>query len=226
MSILDTITAAAESVTQAVTANTPLTSLYAHGDYPTISHTPSIADLIADIDQRPRATEVTDFYHGDYSTPLVGDETSTQWLDKEDIDFTMPEKGSLSAEAMENVINEALDVRGIEDPELREKWTQVLTLIGENESTSAPNAVNTWDKNYYGEEMSDGFKYHASRGWLQLVPDTFAQYHQPGTSDAIYDPVAQASATINYIEARHNVYSNGVGLDTFYQSRYPKYRGY
>ena len=226
MSILDTITAAAESVTQAVTANTPLTSLHARGDYPTISHTPSIADLIADIDQRPRATEVGNFYHGDYSTPLVGDETATQWLNKEDIDFTMPDKGSLSAEDMENVINEALDIRGIEDSELREKWTQVLTLIGENESTSAPNAVNTWDKNYHGKEMSDGFKYHASRGWLQLVPDTFAQYHQPGTSDAIYDPVAQASAAIKYIEARHNVYSNGVGLDTFYQSRYPKYRGY
>lgn len=226
MSILDTFTAAAESVTQAFTANTPFTSLHAHGDYPSITTTPSVEELIADIDQRPYATEIVDFYHGNFTTPLVGEETSTQWIDHKDVDFTRPEKGALSASEVENVINEALDKNGIEDPKLREKWTQVLTLIGENESAGTPNAINTWDKNYHGDKMADGFKYHASRGWLQLVPDTFAQYHQPGTSDGIYDPVAQASAAINYIEARHGVYSNGVGLDTFYQLRYPKYRGY
>jgi SLT domain-containing protein len=36
-----------------------------------------------------------------------------------------------------------------------------------------------------------------------VIPDTFADNHQEGTTNRIYDPVANIAASINYISLRY-----------------------
>jgi len=65
----------------------------------------------------------------------------------------------------------------------------VLRLI-QSESGGDANAVNLWDSNAQAG--------HPSQGLMQLIPDTFAANHWPGTSDNIRDPLANIAAGINY----------------------------
>ena len=69
---------------------------------------------------------------------------------------------------------------------------QVLRQIS-TESGGNPNAINLTDVN---AQRGD-----PSRGLLQTIGSTFAAYHVAGTSNNIYDPLANVSAAINY--ARH-----------------------
>ncbi|MEU0744163.1 transglycosylase SLT domain-containing protein [Streptomyces sp. NPDC006134] len=78
----------------------------------------------------------------------------------------------------------------------------LLTLMF-RESSFKPNAVNRNDVNATGPVQSDGAKLNCSRGYAQVIPDTFAENHQAGTSDRIYDPVANIAAAINYIWRRY-----------------------
>ncbi|MFJ4427098.1 transglycosylase SLT domain-containing protein [Streptomyces bobili] len=78
----------------------------------------------------------------------------------------------------------------------------LLTLIF-RESSYRPNAVNQADVNATGSVQSDGAKLNCSRGYAQVIPATFADNHQAGTSDRIYDPVANIAAAINYIWRRY-----------------------
>ncbi len=58
------------------------------------------------------------------------------------------------------------------------------------ESSGNPNAINNWDSN-----AAAG---HPSKGLLQTIDSTFETYHVAGTSDNIYDPVANIVAACNY----------------------------
>ncbi len=78
----------------------------------------------------------------------------------------------------------------------------LLTLI-KRESSWGANAVNKTDSNCTGPQQGDGAKLNCSRGYAQVIPDTFAENHQAGTSKRIYDPVANISAAINYIWRRY-----------------------
>ncbi|MGX1267468.1 transglycosylase SLT domain-containing protein [Streptomyces phaeoluteigriseus] len=78
----------------------------------------------------------------------------------------------------------------------------LLTLIL-RESSYQPNAVNKHDVNATGSVQSDGARLNCSRGYAQVIPSTFAENHQAGTSDRIYDPVANIAAAINYIWRRY-----------------------
>ncbi|WP_051877500.1 transglycosylase SLT domain-containing protein [Streptomyces natalensis] len=78
----------------------------------------------------------------------------------------------------------------------------MLTLIL-RESSYNPNAVNKTDSNATGTHQSDGAPLNCSRGYAQVIATTFADNHQAGTSDQIYDPVANISAAINYIWNRY-----------------------
>lgn len=80
--------------------------------------------------------------------------------------------------------------------------SNLLTLIF-RESSFKPNAVNRDDVNATGPVQADGAKLNCSRGYAQVIPDTFAENHQAGTSDRIYDPVANIAAAINYIWRRY-----------------------
>lgn len=78
----------------------------------------------------------------------------------------------------------------------------LLTLMF-RESSYKPNAVNRDDVNATGPVQSDSAKLNCSRGYAQVIPDTFAENHQAGTSGRIYDPVANIAAAINYIWRRY-----------------------
>lgn len=58
------------------------------------------------------------------------------------------------------------------------------------ESTGNPQAINLYDSN-----AAAG---NPSKGLLQVIETTFAAYHVPGTSNDVYDPVANIVAACNY----------------------------
>ncbi|HEY3480336.1 MAG TPA: LysM peptidoglycan-binding domain-containing protein [Streptomyces sp.] len=58
------------------------------------------------------------------------------------------------------------------------------------ESSGNPNAINLWDSNAAAGTPSMGL--------LQTIQPTFDAYHVPGTSNNIYDPVANITAACNY----------------------------
>ena len=112
-------------------------------------------------------------------------------------------------EAVHRYLEEALDRMGISDPRARAHWVAGMTTIAEHESGFRTDAVNLIDTNAHGARQTDGGPQNSSRGVWQLVPGTFAHYHQPGTSNHIWDPVANACASINYQMARYGVAADG-----------------
>jgi hypothetical protein len=79
-------------------------------------------------------------------------------------------------------------------------WAPALWRRAWYESSGNPNAINLTDQN-----AAAG---HPSQGLMQTIPNTFAHYHQPGTSWNIYDPVANIAAAINYIRSRYGTIWN------------------
>jgi len=91
-------------------------------------------------------------------------------------------------------------------------WLPGILVAARRESSYLFNAVNTWDSNAVGPLRSDGHPRGCSRGLMQVVPGTFAEYHQPGTSNGIYDGVANVCAAMNYVMGRYGVYRDGSNL--------------
>ena len=60
----------------------------------------------------------------------------------------------------------------------------------QTESGGNPNAINLTDIN-----AQEG---HPSIGLMQVIAGTFARWHWPGTSNNIYDPLANIAAALNY----------------------------
>ncbi len=111
--------------------------------------------------------------------------------------------------AVRRYLEEALDRMTITDPRARANWMEGMTTIADHESSYRANAINLSDSNAYGPRQADGGPLHATRGPWQVMPDTFARHHQPGTSNHIWDPVANACASINYQMARYGVSHDG-----------------
>lgn len=202
------------------------TSSQAQGHFRSLTHGKfTVEGLIDDINKRPRRFSTTDFFP-DAAHTLVGHDTLQGRISLSQVDYTEVAKGRLDAEDLESAINKALHIHNITDPEEARQWKQVLTLIAENESQSTPDSINDWDTNYHGHLQADGHPVNASRGVFQMIPETFARNHEPGTSNGIYDPVAGAAAVINYLQERYGVSPDGTGLQRFYNARYPLYKGY
>jgi hypothetical protein len=128
--------------------------------------------------------------------------------------------GQLSQGQVASVIDQALTINGVpNDPQLRAQWQQVYQHMAQGESALNPNAVNNSDSNATGAMMSDGGRANSSRGLWQCIPSTFATYHMAGTSNSIYDPVASAAASMNYVMNRYHVSPTGEGLASFAASR-------
>ncbi|MFF9396500.1 transglycosylase SLT domain-containing protein [Streptomyces griseoluteus] len=68
------------------------------------------------------------------------------------------------------------------------------------ESSGNPRAINGWDINAVNGVPS--------KGLLQVIPPTFATYHVKGTSNDIYDPVANITAAANYAAHRYGSIDN------------------
>lgn len=74
-------------------------------------------------------------------------------------------------------------------------WIPGLETIGKYESSENPLAINNSDINAANGDPS--------RGVMQVIGSTFAAFHQKGTADNIYDPIANIAAAINYIKSRY-----------------------
>lgn len=113
--------------------------------------------------------------------------------------------------------SQALDALGITDPTARQNWLNGYLVAANRESSYNTDAVNTTDYNAVGPSQSDGAPAGSSRGLMQVTPTTFAQYHQTGTSDNIYDPVANIAASMNYVMKHYGVNQDGSNLGTVSQ---------
>lgn len=126
-------------------------------------------------------------------------------------------------EACRKYIAQALDRMGITNPQARADWTNgMLTIMSRESAYNSPGEqVNQGDSNAHGAEMPDGAAANCSRGACQTIPGTFAQYHQPGTSTDIYDPVANTAAAMNYCMGRYGVRQDGSDLASNVQQADP-----
>lgn len=131
-----------------------------------------------------------------------------------------PGANALSDGEIAAVIDQALTINGVpNDPDLRAQWQQLYQHMASGESTGNPNAYNNGDDNAVGVMEADGAMTGSSRGLWQCVPGTFAAYHMAGTSNSIYDPVASAAASMNYVMNTYGVSPTGEGLTAFAAAR-------
>jgi hypothetical protein len=83
---------------------------------------------------------------------------------------------------------------------------QVLAQM-QTESGGNPTAINLNDFN--ATVLHD-----PSRGLMQVIGSTFAAFHVPGTSNNIFDPLANIAAAINYAKLRYGptLMTGGMGI--------------
>lgn len=139
-----------------------------------------------------------------------------QPLDVSEVSLEKYGSGPLSKAEIDSVIDQALTINGVpNDPALREQWHELYQHMAANESGGDPDAVNDWDSNAVGPIVEDGSHSNSSRGIWQCIPSTFAAYHMGGTSNSIYDPVASAAASMNYVMSVYGVSPDGANLMSF-----------
>lgn len=124
------------------------------------------------------------------------------------VTFKTVKDASLSKEILPKVFK----AMGITDATAQGHWKTGITTCAERESSFNLNAVNAWDTNASGPVQKDGHPLNCSRGLMQTIPSTFAAYHQSGTSDDIYDGVANVCAAMNYVMGRYHVAHDGHDL--------------
>lgn len=112
-------------------------------------------------------------------------------------------------EAIRGYLEEALTRLGITEPSARDNWITGMMTIADHEAEFHGDAINLYDVNAYGPPQPDGGPLHATRGPWQVMPDTFAAFHQAGTSNSAWDPVAAACASMNYQMSRYGVSRDG-----------------
>lgn len=103
-------------------------------------------------------------------------------------------------------------IMNITDSGAQSRWTTGVMTAASRESSYDLNAINNYDINAHGPIQSDGYPLYCSRGVLQCIPPTFAQYHEAGTSNDIYDGVANVCAAMNYVMSVYGVSRDGSNL--------------
>jgi SLT domain-containing protein len=115
----------------------------------------------------------------------------------------------------------ALDHMGITDPVARRNWLRGYQTLIARESGGQPSVVALEPATVPGGMQRDGRGLGFARGIAQMIPVTFAHYHQPGTSTSIYDPIANICASMNYVIHRYGVRLNGENLASVVQQADP-----
>ncbi|WP_129841227.1 transglycosylase SLT domain-containing protein [Streptomyces sp. RFCAC02] len=108
-----------------------------------------------------------------------------------------PSPEPASQDDIEDWINEALDVMKKND--IPGTYDGIYSNLM-RESSGDPLTINMWDTNAH-ENIP-------SKGLLQVIDPTFEQYHVDGTSENIYDPVANIAAACNYAADRYGSMDN------------------
>ncbi len=101
------------------------------------------------------------------------------------------------ANNLDGWIREALDILGANS--IPASYDGIMRNVM-RESTGNPQAINLWDSN-----AAAGIP---SKGLLQVIAPTFQAYHVTGTSEDIYDPVANIVAACNYAAHRYGSMDN------------------
>lgn len=147
--------------------------------------------------------------------------------DKTGVAFTRYTSGGTVA----SWIAAACAARGITSSAAVANWTKGYQTAIARESSGDANACNTNDSNNktpagyskvadygtgYGNPSGNLngqlVNYQCSRGVAQCIPQTFAANHCPGTSNVIYDPVANIAASMGYVRAQYGVAADGSNL--------------
>jgi SLT domain-containing protein len=131
-------------------------------------------------------------------------------------------KGSLRPGSVRQHIAAALEQLGIDDPQARRNWIHGYQTLITRESGGRPSVVASEPATTPGPAQPDGHGLGYARGLTQTIPTTFAQYHQPGTSTDIYDPVANICASMNYVMHRYGVRADGSNLAALVQQADPR----
>jgi SLT domain-containing protein len=97
------------------------------------------------------------------------------------------------------LLEHALGLTHTPPPNTMENWLAGLNTLITRESGWNAGAVNNWDSN-----ASKG----GTHGLMQLLHSNFDSYHVPGTSDNIYDGLANVAAGIGYVKATYGDISN------------------
>lgn len=105
-----------------------------------------------------------------------------------------PELMSQIEQALE-LLNAQRAAQGLPPIEATPENMQAILKIIEKESGGNPNAQNNTDSN--------AAKGDPSRGLMQTIGSTFSSYHVQGTSNNIFDPVANIAAGVNYAVSRY-----------------------
>ncbi len=104
--------------------------------------------------------------------------------------------------------NQAMAICGVSGSD----WQSGLDIIEVGESGGQVNAVNTTDLNAVGPIVSDGHPEQCSRGLMQVIYTTFANNHAQGTSNDIYEPIANITSAVYYILGRYGSIDNVPGV--------------
>ena len=115
------------------------------------------------------------------------------------IGTSTPIKGGAGLATFLSAAEQAIAMTGV-----GQGWLPGLELIAEYESGFNANAINLTDSNAAAGDPS--------RGYMQTIMSTFDEYHEAGTSNNIYDPVANIAAAINYIKAVYGSVTNVPGV--------------
>ncbi|WP_063784131.1 transglycosylase SLT domain-containing protein [Streptomyces sp. SBT349] len=108
-----------------------------------------------------------------------------------------PDARSASDEDIDRWIDEALEI--MDEKDIPGSYDAIHSNLM-RESSGDPHTINMWDTN--------AEKNIPSKGLLQVIDPTFEQYHVEGTSDDIYDPVANITAACNYAADRYGSMDN------------------
>mgnify|MGYP000097155416 CR=1 FL=1 len=151
------------------------------------------------------------FGGGDFTKKLLGGaakkviEGAIGWGNgKTDVVDTSYTEGNVSsskaASAWIPQIKQALALNGLPASDANvQKWVRQI----QSESGGNPNAI---------QQVRDiNWPHNRARGLVQVIPPTFRAYHVPGTSNNIFDPIANLAAGINYAKKTYGVGMGAIG---------------
>lgn len=141
-------------------------------------------------------------------------ENPSQFHDQ-DVTYTLNSSTDVDQSQVVNGLKEA----GVPE-DLVPDFQSVTNALAKNESDQNPNAVNLFDSRATRDtaKAADGNPSRSPRGYMQIIPRVFTDFHVPGTSANIYDVEANVAAAWVYVSKTQKVdLKTGEGLYQFAQ---------
>ncbi|MFB7632432.1 transglycosylase SLT domain-containing protein [Streptomyces sp. NPDC056149] len=126
-----------------------------------------------------------------------GKEAASRSAVREAVPAAAPKPAKIYPNTLDGWIRESLDIMARHN--IPGSYDGIFRNLM-RESSGNPNAINLWDSN---AQMGI-----PSKGLLQVIDPTFREFHVPGTSWNIYDPVANITAACKYAANRYGSMDN------------------